>query len=254
MEPQAFRSGRIGLRRMGLYQARARHPLLPVIVRGGRRGSLWGMLACGSSRADQALRHNLRMLASERAVVVAVCGSPGAGKTTVASATARRMGVPLLTRDTIKTGIALSSAHVADDSKIHFNPNYHIAGGPFSLRAETVMVNAARLFAAERVSFVVESSVLSEGLMNALFAADARVLAVHVVAREAVIGRRLHARVSDGRGIDQQLADLFRRGRMRQSLFEPPSRVSDRVQVDTSDGGEPDLDGILAAAAALLRQ
>ena len=43
------------------------------------------------------------------------------------------------------------------------------------------MVHAARLLAASRVSFVVENSVLSQELLDALPAGDARVLAVHVV-------------------------------------------------------------------------
>jgi len=85
--------------------------------------------------------HYLRMSERERAVVVAVCGSPGAGKTTVASATARRLGVPFLTRDEIKAGLGLSSASV-DDGAVRLDRDFHIAGGPFSLRAEAVMVDA----------------------------------------------------------------------------------------------------------------
>lgn len=193
------------------------------------------------------------MVAGERSVVVAVCGSPGAGKTTVASAAARRLRVPHLTRDEFKNGLGLSSASVAEDGGVRFDEDYHIAGGPFSLRAEDVMVDAARLLASSRVSFVVEDSVLSGELIDALHAGDARVLAVHVVAREAVIGERLRARAAEGRVVARQLAAQFQRGEMRPSIFEPPGGVDAVVEVDTSDHREPVIETIEAAVVALLR-
>ncbi|MBM0257003.1 hypothetical protein [Micromonospora sp. 4G55] len=102
-----------------------------------------------------------------------------------------RFGIPFLTRDEIKTGLGLSSASVAEDGQVQLDRNFHVAGGPVSRRAEAVMVDAVRLLAASGVSFVVESSVLSRELLDVLLACDTRVLAVHVVAQEAVIGRRL---------------------------------------------------------------
>jgi predicted kinase len=187
----------------------------------------------------------------ERPVVVAVCGSPGAGKTTVASATARRLRVPFLTRDEIKTGLGLSSASVADDG-VRFDRDFHIAGGPFSLRAEAVMVDAARLLAASRVSFVVESSVLSQELLTVLHACGGRVLIVHVVAQDSVIDRRLRARAAKGGAVDQQLASLFQRGEMKRLIFEPPDGANAVIQVDTSECGESAIDVIEAAVVALL--
>ncbi|MGW1737096.1 AAA family ATPase [Streptomyces sp. NPDC001999] len=67
------------------------------------------------------LRQDRRMLRRERPLEVAVCGPPGAGKTTVACATARRLGVPFLTRDEIKLGLRLSSASVAKDGGVQLN-------------------------------------------------------------------------------------------------------------------------------------
>jgi predicted kinase len=183
-----------------------------------------------------------------RAVIVAVCGIPGSGKTTVARATARRLGVPLLTRDEIKAGLGLSSASVAEDG-VRFGPDVHVAGGPVSLRAEAVMVDAARLLAASRVSFVVETSVLSHELLDALFAGDARVLAVQVTADESVIDGRLRAR---GGPVGQQLAAQFRRGELTPSIFTPPSRVDAVVELDTSDQEDPDVGPIEAAVGVLL--
>ncbi len=193
------------------------------------------------------------MSTRERPVVVAVCGSPGAGKTTVACATARRLGVPFLTRDEIKAGLGLSSASVAEDGGVQFNPDFHIAGGPLSLRAEAVMVDAAQLLASSGASFVVESSVLSRKLLDALLACDARVLAVHVVAGESVIAERLRARAAGGGAVDRQLSSQFQRGEMKRSIFAPPGGAHAVVEVDTSDGGDPDVEGIEAAVAALIR-
>ncbi|MFY1595822.1 hypothetical protein [Micromonospora sp. WMMD737] len=106
------------------------------------------------------------MLGRERPVVVAVCGSPGAGKTTVAIASARRLGLPLLTRDELKTGLGLSSASVTQ-------------GGDVQLDSD-----------------------LSHTLLDALITCGARVLAVHVVADEAVIRDRLRARAVSGAAVD----------------------------------------------------
>lgn len=185
-------------------------------------------------------------------MVIAVCGCPGAGKTTVASATAGHLGIPFLTRDEIKTGLGLSSASVAEDGRVRLAGDFHVAGGPLSLRAEAVLVDAARLLAASGVSLVVESSVLSPDLLRALLAGGSRVLAVHVVAREAVIGRRLVARAAGGGAVDQQLLSLFRQGELGRSIFAPPEGVDAVVEVDTSDDSAPVIETVVAAVVALL--
>ncbi|MET8835894.1 AAA family ATPase [Micromonospora sp. NPDC004540] len=184
--------------------------------------------------------------------MIAVCGCPGAGKTTIASLTAGRFGIPFLTRDEIKTGLGLSSASVAEDGRVRLDADFHVAGGPVSRRAEAVMVDAVRLLAASGVSFVVESSVLSDELLGVLLADGARVLAVHVVAEESVIGRRLGARAAEGGAIDQQLLSLFQQGEMKRSIFEPPEGVDAVVEVDISEQGAPAIDTIVAAVVALL--
>jgi predicted kinase len=157
-------------------------------------------------------------------VIIAVCGSPGAGKTTVAKAIASRLGVLLLTRDEVKNGLGLSSG---------YEPDFHIAGGPYSRRAETIMVDLARRLHAAGVGFVVESSVLPKEL------ADAVRLWVHVVARPEVIDARLQARP------DRQLADQFRRGEMPATIFAPPAGVDAVVEIDTSDRESPDVEAVM---------
>ncbi|WP_130330386.1 AAA family ATPase [Micromonospora kangleipakensis] len=210
------------------------------------------VLTLGTSTARLRVCQDRRMLVRERPVVIAVCGCPGAGKTTIASATAGRFGIPFLTRDEIKTGLGLSSASVAEDGRVRLDRDFHVAGGPVSRRAEAVMVDAIRLLAASGVSFVVESSVLSRELLGVLLACDTRVLAVHVVAQEAVIGRRLGARAAEGGAIDQQLLSLFQRGKMKRSIFEPPEGVDAVVEIDTSDDEAPAIETIVAAVVALL--
>ncbi|WP_157494183.1 AAA family ATPase [Kutzneria sp. 744] len=184
----------------------------------------------------------------DQPTVVAVCGCPGTGKTMVARAVAHRLGVPLLIRDEIKAGLGLSSASVGTKG-IQFTEDFHIAGGPVSARAEAVMIDLATKLAGAGVSFVVESSVLSGQLLDGLRAADARVLAVHVVADEAVIAQRLSSR---GTAVDAQLAELFRRGEMPASLFEPPAGVDAVVKIDTSEAGPPAVEEVEAAVLALL--
>jgi hypothetical protein len=112
------------------------------------------------------------------------------------------------------------------------------------------------------VSFVVENSVMSHKLLDALRAGDARVLAVHVVAREAVIGERLRARAATIAAEQtiielapsaHQLASQFQRGEMKQSIFEPPDGIDAVVELDTSDHRDPVIEPIEAAVVALLR-
>lgn len=196
-------------------------------------------------------------------MVVAVCGSPGAGKTTVATATARRLRLPFLTGDAFKNGLGLSSASLAQDGSVQFDPDFHISGGPFTLRAGDVMVEVARLLASSQVSFVVEGSVLSPTLLTALRACDARVLAVHVVAREELIGERLRARavalaaeqtITDLSAAAHQLASKFERGELKRSIFEPPDGVDAVIEVNTSDHQVPGIEPIEAAVLALLHR
>ncbi|GAA4603453.1 putative kinase [Actinoplanes octamycinicus] len=209
------------------------------------------------------------MMIIERAVVVAVCGSPGAGKTTTARKAAARLGVPLLSRDEIADGLRLSG----------------VAAEAIRGRAETLLVEAAVRFAAAGLSFVLDNSVLSRSLVEGLLGVEARVLAVHVIARDEVIGARLRERVTAGRGGrgdvagpglaggegepgsgdtaaprggvptvvrdgDRRLLALFEQGEMPRSIFEPPVGPHAVVELDTSDGS-PAVEPIVAAAIAL---
>lgn len=93
----------------------------------------------------------------------------------------------------------------------------------------------------------IESSVISPQLVAGLRAAGARVLAVHVTAASAVIGERLRTR---GQPSDARLAAQFERGLMDPAIFAPPAAADAVVRIDTSAGGEPAVEAILAVLRA----
>jgi hypothetical protein len=92
----------------------------------------------------------------------------------------------------------------------------------------------------------VETSVLSDELLDALLASDARVLA------ESVIGERLRARAVGG-AVAQRLAAQFQRGDLEPSIFKPSNRVDTIIELDTSDHPDPNIEPIERAVLAMLR-
>jgi len=184
----------------------------------------------------------LRELAADaRPIVVGVCGCPGAGKTTVASAVADQVGLARLHRDTIKNGLGVSTATVDPDGTLQLPEPFHVAGGPFSLQAETILQQVARLLVQSGCSFVVETSVLTSELLALVHAADGVFLAVEVVADPAVVETRLRARTTEGEATAHQLLAQFLRGEMTRPIFAPPREADWTVVLDTSKGGVPDV-------------
>lgn len=173
-------------------------------------------------------------------IVIAVCGSPAAGKTTIARAVADEMPVPLVTRDEIAFGLQLTAAEDVMPDEIR-------------TAAEQAMTEVSHALARSRVSFVLESSVLDESHLRPLLDHDVRVVAVHVVAPPDVIGDRLRQRVDEGMPGAQRLLDQYESGVMRPEIFFP-SEVADRlVTIDTSSGLciEDHCSGIIAVVREL---
>lgn len=197
------------------------------------------------------VRENPAMPVQFRPVVIAICGSPGAGKTTVASAAAEHLGLMLVARDDIKTGLGWSSAVPSDHGGLAFADEYHVAGGAFSQHAEQILTDTTLRMASARTSLIVENSVLSPRLVDDVQARGARVLAVHVVADPAVIGQRLERRLPDGGPVAQQLASQHQRGAMDLAIFEPPANADATVRLDTSNDCAPDVRAIELAATDL---
>ncbi|WP_436536526.1 AAA family ATPase [Actinoplanes sp. HUAS TT8] len=201
--------------------------------------------------------------AEPRPLIVAVCGSPAAGKTTVAAAIAAELGLLLLTRDELAAGLRLSrAAHSEATAGLQASEVVMTEGAASRRRsrpgqddvrgqAETLLVETSCRFARRGMSLVVENSVLSRPLIDGLLAARARILAVHVIADPTVIHQRLRDRAGHGRPVggihpgDLTLLDQFERGEMQPSIFEPPAAAHHVVRIDTSTGGKPDISPVL---------
>lgn len=188
-----------------------------------------------------------------RPVVIAVCGSPGAGKTTVARAVGEHLGVPVLHRDEFKTSLGLTAATANPEGELAPPPDYFIAGGPYSRLAERAMLRTSRLLASSGATHVIESSVITEDAVSELRRSGARVLAVHVVASTDAISERLRDRMATDDPVAEQLARQHQHGEMDPATFEPPASVDRKIQVDTSRGDHPEIGSLISAVKDLLR-
>lgn len=155
-------------------------------------------------------------------VVIAVCGSPAAGKTTIASAISTALRVPLLTRDQLAVGFAIGSRDSSSDE---------VRAG-----AEQALISIADAFAAAGVTFVMESSVLDESHLRPILSRGGSVLAVHVVAPPSVIRDRLRERIATGDVGMERLLEQHDNGVMVAEIFEPSPLSSAVVTVDTVSG------------------
>lgn len=175
-------------------------------------------------------------------VVIAVCGSPAAGKTSLAKEVSASLHLPLITRDELALGLRLGAT--AD-----FSPD------DIRSAAEDSMIATSALLVSSGVSFVLESSVLNGLHLAPLAAEGARVLVVHVVASSVVIERRLRARTDAGDQAMQRLLDQHKRGVMGPEVFAPWADADHLVSIDTSDGqpAASHLAAVVSALDALLR-
>lgn len=171
-------------------------------------------------------------------VVVAVCGSPAAGKTTIASAVSTALRVPLLTRDELAVGFAVGSAGLSGDE--------------VRAAAERALISVADSLAASGVTFVMESSVLDEAHLGPVVSRGASVLAVHVVAPPTAIGDRLRERIAAGDAGMRRLLEQHEDGVMVPGLFEP-SRLADVVVTVDTASGVPTSDHVVMVVDALGR-
>jgi len=185
-------------------------------------------------------------------IIVAVTGSPGSGKTTVASAVAAELGVPLVSRDHFKIGIGLSSARADGAGGVEYDADFAVAGGSYSAAAEQAMVGVAELLLAHNVSFVIESSLLPTAAMARLIELGARVISVHVSASTATISASLQARASSGAPPALQLLDQHQNGQMRPELFQPVVGALTTICLDTTVSEPPDTRAVRAAVHGAL--
>ena len=156
-------------------------------------------------------------------VVIAVCGSPAAGKTSIAKGIASSLRLLLISRDEFAIGLQLGASDDASSDGIR-------------VAAEESMVAVSKKLASTGVSFVLESSVLDDTHLAPLAEAGARVLVVHVAASPATIKQRLVDRIASGDLAMQRLLDQHHSGVMAPEIFAPWSDADRVVLIDTSDG------------------
>jgi len=175
-------------------------------------------------------------------VVVAVCGSPASGKTSIAREISTSLRLPLITRDELACGARLGAPRDVSPDDVRSV-------------AEDAMIATSTVLASSGVSFVLESSVLNDPQLAGLAAGGARILVVHVVASSAVIERRLRDRIDTGDTAMQRLLDQHNSGVMVPEIFAPWTDADHLVTIDTSDGqpASSHLEVVTGALDALLR-
>jgi predicted kinase len=176
--------------------------------------------------------------------LVIVTGAPGTGKTLLATRLSRELGLPLLTKDSIKE-VMMEALPVPD-------------------RDASKQVGAA----AFRVLFALSQSLLDAGVGTVLegpFAhpqADAelrelcryaRPVLIHCVAPADLVVRRYRDRYESGQRHPGHFDAAVLSGlaaRIQAGEFEAPLLEVPKLVVDTRDGYNPTLDRIVAAVQA----
>ena len=158
---------------------------------------------------------------SDTARLVVVCGLPGAGKTTVAEATAERLGAVLLRTDVVRKELFPDPAYTSEESRRTYDAVFERAGATLAAGDPVVLDGTFRRAARrDRARTLADER-------NAAFRL------VRVTCDEAVAKSRIRSREGDASDADVRVYDLLR------EEFEP---AADPVVVDNT--GE--LDDTLA--------
>ncbi len=175
------------------------------------------------------------MSATSNPYVVVISGMPGSGKTTLGWELSRRLHVPFLSRDDIKTGLHVT--HRSDDPDEVWR---------FAERAFEVFYGAATSYLNAGVSIVIEAAFHSERSQADLAALAAHATLVHIAVETPtdVSLRRYRERAEAGQRHpahnDLQFADAMEDGTKEVGVYrvelDAPS-----LAVDASDGYSPEL-------------
>jgi predicted kinase len=173
--------------------------------------------------------------------LVIVTGAPGTGKTILATRLSHELGLPLLTKDTIKEAM-MDALPVAD-------------------REASMQLGAA----AFRLLFTLSQSLLDAGIGIVLegpfthpqadaplreLGRNARVTLIHCVAPAELVVKRYRERYESGQRHPGHFDSVVLDGlaaRLRAGAYDPPLLDGPKLIVDSSDGYDPTLDEIVAA-------
>jgi predicted kinase len=176
-------------------------------------------------------------------MLIVISGPPGAGKTTLAHQVAAAIGCPAICRDEIKEGM------------VHATPGFvPEPADPLAMRTLATFFDVLGLLIDRGTSCVAEAAFQDRlwrpGLTPLLDRADLRIvhctvpadLAQERMARRAA-GNPLRKAHEDGHGGVEAW-------RSRHDSFDPISLPVPTLTVDTIDGYQPDLAGIIAFLSA----
>lgn len=158
--------------------------------------------------------------------LVIVCGPPASGKTTLAGRLSRELGLPILSKDSLKEAMM-----------------DHLGGAPaVGEAAFAVQFGLARELLASGVGIILEGAFFADQSDLAEVAAHADAVVVQLESPLEILERRYTERVGDPsrhlshRGLEA-LLDLRRR--VLAGSYEPPDIGRPVLRVDTADGVKP---------------
>ncbi len=168
--------------------------------------------------------------------LVIVSGAPGTGKTTLAHALAEALHLPLVVRDAIKEGM-----HVTVDSD---DPAER---GRFGADAFAVFYDVLGQLLQAGVSVVAEAAFHGEraSVDLAPLVDESRAVLIHCKVDEGLAASRYLVRARAGTRHpahdDAGVAAAMATGDFPWMLYEPPDIDAPCIDVDTTDGYEPDM-------------
>lgn len=171
--------------------------------------------------------------------LIVVSGPSGSGKTTLAHRLATEIGLPALCRDELKEGM------------VHSTPGFvATTSDPLTLRTYGLYFATIRLWLESGVSLVAEAAfqdrLWRQGLEPLAHLADLRIVRCHVAPATAITRATERMATQSSRAAHADAEHLA-----RSPTFTPISMDAPTLDVDTSDGYEPDLATVAAFAVPL---
>jgi predicted kinase len=184
-------------------------------------------------------------------ILVLITGAPGAGKSTLASILSARLGLPLVRRDDIKSGIAASVGRTGPtDGRPQPDRQQMLPRGVIAQRTFNAFPNIVETYLDHGISCMLDNSWLpgtSHVLLPCL--AKSRAISIHCSADEDVLLRRIVDRAGNypvgAYNADAQLLEEIRAKRTTVTARSAPlDQPTPCLFVDTTDGYQPTVDDV----------